>query len=154
MCAYRLANLSDPTLQDSVDDREYGGGTSILRVLNKWNELNKSVFVVTIFGGRLMGKDRYECIEKVANEALDSNDMPQELWTPPVLRYRSTKDVRGRGRGRGRGRPRKFKYGGGRGSATTPRSMLAAMDAAKDSDVCINSDQSQEAETELMPRKG
>ena len=70
MCGYRIYGKELHILQDFSDDGEWGGGRRILEVLKKQGAFNIAVFVVRMHDGPNLGKERFEIIQRVAENAL------------------------------------------------------------------------------------
>ena len=71
-CAYHLKNPKGPFDQQAIDDKEFGAARKILSVLKERELAEMAVFVVREYGGRHLGKRRFEVIEQVAEKAVQA----------------------------------------------------------------------------------
>lgn len=60
VCAYRLQGSHTPTLQDYVDDGEFGAGRILLNVLKQEKLMNAVLFLIRHHGGKNIGPTRYD----------------------------------------------------------------------------------------------
>lgn len=72
MCAYRLPGVDFTQSQGFLDNGEYGAGRTLLNLLHKNRITNKVILVTRHYGGKHIGVQRFQLIEKVAQSALDA----------------------------------------------------------------------------------
>ena len=92
--------MQDPTLQGYVDDKEHGGGCTILKVLADRNIVNKTVFMARKYGGENLFDMRFRLIEQVAVDSLNRT-APMRMIRRKRKATRSVVGTRGRMRSRG-----------------------------------------------------
>lgn len=84
ICAYRLPGVDIATNQGFVDNGEHGAGRALLSMLIKAKATNTVVFVTRHYGGRHIGAQRFQLIEKVAQVALAELTAIQERNRRPL----------------------------------------------------------------------
>ena len=67
---YRLDGATGPYRQEGHDDKEYGAGRTILKVLKQKELVNIAVFVVRYYGGVKLGGRRYKILESLTEASL------------------------------------------------------------------------------------
>lgn len=70
VCAYRLTGVHTPTLQDYVDDGEFGAGRIILNVLKEERLMNIVIFMIRYHGGRNLGPMRFDIFRETTLNAI------------------------------------------------------------------------------------
>lgn len=70
MSAFKLPGIDFTKMQGSIDDGEHAGGRVLLKLLLREQAFNKAVFVVRYFGGKHIGPQRFNIIERVAESSL------------------------------------------------------------------------------------
>ena len=60
------------------DDREFGAGLRLMKLLAEREAVNTAIFVVRLFGGTLLGPKRLVYIENAPKEALDALQLELE----------------------------------------------------------------------------
>lgn len=68
-CAFRIPGENTATLQDYVDDGEFGAGRSMLKWLEEESLFNILVFMVRYFGKKHSGPGRFEIFKQVTKSA-------------------------------------------------------------------------------------
>ena len=99
--AYRLAGLNKAYDEDYVDDREYNAGRKLLSSLIDKQSVSTVVFIVRYYGGKHIGKKRFEIHQRLLQKALSDLEnnitftskltMHQTDPPPPKHRKRSAK---------------------------------------------------------------
>ena len=69
-CAYRLENAVGPFNQEGHDDKEYGAGRAVLKVLQNQQIRNLCVYVVRYFGGIKLGPRRFKILQMLTESAI------------------------------------------------------------------------------------
>ena len=69
-CGYRLVEVYGPYRQQGIDDGEIGAGRTILSVLKQKAVTNLCIFVVRWYGGKHLGKRRFQILEMLSNSAI------------------------------------------------------------------------------------
>ena len=68
--AFRLENSVGPTGQGYIDDGEQGAGRSMLRKIKEKDLGNIAVFIARYYGGKHLGKRRFEIYEQLTEKAV------------------------------------------------------------------------------------
>ena len=71
MCGYRFTGHG-PHNQNYIDDKEHGGGRTVLNLIKAKKWTNTAIFVVRYYGGVHLGADRFQLITECANEAYET----------------------------------------------------------------------------------
>ena len=74
-CAYRLDNPIGPYCQEGVDDKDFGIGRVMLKLLKNKDQQQVAVFVVRYYGGVHLGRRRFEIAEHLTERALHQLQM-------------------------------------------------------------------------------
>ena len=69
-CAYRFAGAIGPFHQQGTDDGEIGAARRMLQIMKELEAEDLSVFVVRHYGGKHMGKRRFEIYQNQTREAI------------------------------------------------------------------------------------
>ena len=69
-CGYRLESAFGPYRQEAIDDKEYGAGRAILKVLKERAMENVCVYVVRWYGGVRLGPRRFKILDMLTKSAL------------------------------------------------------------------------------------
>lgn len=69
-CAFRIPGNNPATLQDFVDDGEFGAGRIMLKWLHDKNHFNVAVFMVRYYGGKHTGPGRFDIFRQVVGTAV------------------------------------------------------------------------------------
>ena len=76
-CSYRLENPIGPFRQQAIDDKDFGIGRTILKVLKGKEAENTAVFIVRYYGNVHLGKRRFEIAEQLSDRVLQ--DLTKKL---------------------------------------------------------------------------
>lgn len=70
VCVYRLQGAHSPTLQDYIDDGEFGAGRVILNVLKEEKLMNIVIFLIRYHGGTNLGSVQFDKFRETAQSAI------------------------------------------------------------------------------------
>ena len=80
-CGYRLEEPLGPDRQEGIDDKEYGAGRTILKILKQKAAVNMAVFVVRWYGGKRLGNRRFQILEMLTEAALGTYQFKRDRAT-------------------------------------------------------------------------
>ena len=69
-CAYRLDNPLGPYHQQAIDDKDYGIGRSLLKILKQKEMCCFAIFLVRYYGHTHLGKRRFKIAEILAEHSV------------------------------------------------------------------------------------
>lgn len=89
MSAFRLNPPNGPLNQESSDDGEFGGGRVLMKLLMENDIVNTAVFVVRYYGGKHIGADRFDIINRLGRKALKNAHLLYTTTRGPLTRSQS-----------------------------------------------------------------
>ena len=92
-CAYRLENAVGPFHQEGHDDREFGIGRAILRVVKRKELKNICVYIVRYFGGVKLGTRRFKIAEMLTESAIDNYNQKARAMRSKMFRADSQESL-------------------------------------------------------------